>query len=552
MESLAFLHYAVACQAPTPPPQLRSFGAGMRVVSLAVLLCVGETLSEVMLSDRAAAQAQTNAIGTGIVNTRDNVGVRTRSSPNGAIVGGRVEGMRVFLTGRQADAGGLRWAQLTDGTWVATPYIAYENTATLVVQPVFESWNTDVGAGSRAIVRTRLGVGVNTRNRPAGAPVGGRAEGTRVALTGAQADAGGFRWAQLSDGTWAATPYLALERVTTPSPAPPPPPEPQPEPTPPQGVTQRIQFAPGETSAIVSNTVRQGTRDTYLLQAQGNQTLSAQLTSTQNSASFQVVAPDGTTLVEETTNWQGELPADGDYQIIVRSPQGDTNYSLTVSITEPQPPQGITERIQFAPGETSATLSNTVARDVSNTYLLRATLNQTLSVNLTSTQNDAVFRVVAPDGTTLVQETTNWQGTLPASGDYRVIVRSQRGGASYTLNVSITQPEPTPTPTQPSPGTTERIEFPPGEIATTLNGTVEPDTPTTYLLNVQREEFISVTLDAAQDNAVLDIVDPNGTTLEQGVNFWNGTSSMPGDYRIIVRAEQGSANYSLRVSAANL
>jgi hypothetical protein len=323
-------------------------------------------------------------------------------------------------------------------------------------------------------------------------------------------------------------------------------------PPPPQGITERIEFAPGETSATLSNTVRQGTRDTYLLQAQGNQTLSAQLTSTENNASFQVVAPDGTTLVEETTNWQGELPADGDYQIIVRSPQGDANYSLTVSITTPPPPQGITERIQFAPGETSATLSNTVARDVSNTYLLRAALNQTLSVNLTSTQNDAVFRIVAPDGTTLVQETRNWQGTLPASGDYRVIVRSQRGGASYTLNVSITEPEPTPTPTQPSPGTTERIEFPPGEIATTLNGTVEPDTPTTYLLNVQREEFISVTLDAAQDNAVLDIVDPNGTTLEQGVNFWNGTSSIPGDYRIIVRAEQGSANYSLRVSAANL
>jgi len=75
-------------------------------------------------------------------------------------------------------------------------------------------FNTGFGGGgfvpgaTTAVVRTSSGIGVNVRNTPNGAQVGGVDDGTRVSLTGATEFAGGRQWAQLVGGGWVATEFL--------------------------------------------------------------------------------------------------------------------------------------------------------------------------------------------------------------------------------------------------------------------------------------------------------------------------------------------------------
>lgn len=52
-------------------------------------------------------------------------GVRVRDLPNGPVLYKLYSGNRVSLTGRTDSAAGLRWAQLSDGNWVASRYISY-------------------------------------------------------------------------------------------------------------------------------------------------------------------------------------------------------------------------------------------------------------------------------------------------------------------------------------------------------------------------------------------------------------------------------------------
>jgi hypothetical protein len=102
--------------------------------------------------------------------------------------------------------------------------------------------------------------------------------------------------------------------------------------------------------------------------------------------------------------------------------------------------RGTTRRVRFAPGRTTAILKGAVLRADIDRYILGARAGQTMIVHITSVENNAVFSVVrarhaAPlDG---AQETTDWTGELPASGDYIIEVAPTRGNATYTLEVTI-------------------------------------------------------------------------------------------------------------------
>lgn len=98
-----------------------------------------------------------------------------------------------------------------------------------------------------------------------------------------------------------------------------------------------------------------------------------------------------------------------------------------------------TRRIQFPLGSSSAIVANSVVRGTRDIYLLRANPGQIMKVNLSSLENNAVFDLIAPNGTKILQETYIWQGILPGqrSGDYKIIVGGTRGNASYHLEVEI-------------------------------------------------------------------------------------------------------------------
>lgn len=99
--------------------------------------------------------------------------------------------------------------------------------------------------------------------------------------------------------------------------------------------------------------------------------------------------------------------------------------------------QSRTQRIRFLRGSNSTTVQSAVVRGTRDTYLLNARARQTMTVSISSVENNAVFDIVAPNGQNLKQEATSFTGTLPAAGDYKIVVGGTRGNATYRLQVSI-------------------------------------------------------------------------------------------------------------------
>jgi hypothetical protein len=64
-------------------------------------------------------------------------------------------------------------------------------------------------------------------------------------------------------------------------------------------------------------------------------------------------------------------------------------------------------------------------------------------VVITSTEDNAVFRIKDRssryylDGAGEIDDAKNWEGILPSSGEYKIIVGGTRGNAEYTLKVFI-------------------------------------------------------------------------------------------------------------------
>jgi hypothetical protein len=103
---------------------------------------------------------------------------------------------------------------------------------------------------------------------------------------------------------------------------------------------------------------------------------------------------------------------------------------------------GLSKRVRFARGRTTATLKNSVVRGTQDRYTLGARAGQKLTVSITSVERNAVFTIYTPDGGTLEgagegQDASKWAGALPASGDYVIEVGGTRGNATYTLKVTV-------------------------------------------------------------------------------------------------------------------
>ena len=94
----------------------------------------------------------------------------------------------------------------------------------------------------------------------------------------------------------------------------------------------QIQFAPGTNRATVNQSVVRGSRNIYLLRANRGQRMDLQITSLENNAVFDVIAPNGEILTTEATQSSLKLPATGNYEIIVGGTRGNATYKLNVKI----------------------------------------------------------------------------------------------------------------------------------------------------------------------------------------------------------------------------
>ncbi|MEA5572462.1 hypothetical protein [Calothrix sp. UHCC 0171] len=94
----------------------------------------------------------------------------------------------------------------------------------------------------------------------------------------------------------------------------------------------RVKFNPGANSTTIKNSVIRGDRDTYLVGAKSGQQMNMKITSLENNAVFDFIAPDGKTIKTEVTNWSGKLPTNGDYRVVVGGTRGNASYELTLQI----------------------------------------------------------------------------------------------------------------------------------------------------------------------------------------------------------------------------
>ena len=104
---------------------------------------------------------------------------------------------------------------------------------------------------------------------------------------------------------------------------------------------------------------------------------------------------------------------------------------------------GVKQKIRFAKGSSSATVSGTVVRGDRDRYYVGAKKGQTMSVKITSEEDNAVFQIYLPDeekalpGAGDGDDATNWSGELPADAEYVIVVGGTRGNATYKLRVAI-------------------------------------------------------------------------------------------------------------------
>lgn len=117
------------------------------------------------------------------------------------------------------------------------------------------------------------------------------------------------------------------------------------------------------------------------------------------------------------------------------TPVGET-VSVKPTLVSTQP-SSRTRRIKFTRGTSSAIVEDAVVRGTRDIYLLGAKAGQTMTVSITSLENNAVFDIVAPNQKRIKQEATSCSTKLSATGDYRIVVGGTRGNATYKLRVEI-------------------------------------------------------------------------------------------------------------------
>lgn len=221
---------------------------------------------------------------------------------------------------------------------------------------------------------------------------------------------------------------------------------PTPTPVPGPAPTERINFAPGTISATVNGTVTDPIHRKYLVRAQAGQTLKVVLTSVQPTTSFSVVGVSGGQtlkgLGDGGNSWSGVLPQTQDYLIeIVTLEYSSTAYTLYVEVPPATSPVVTPQRINFAPGAISATVSGSTSAIAPARYVLRANGGQQMNVTLAADNTSAYITVIGPSSGNVAAAggiIQNWAGMLPTTGDYIIeVLNPGTGLANFNLTVTI-------------------------------------------------------------------------------------------------------------------
>ena len=208
--------------------------------------------------------------------------------------------------------------------------------------------------------------------------------------------------------------------------------------------------------------------------------------------------------------------------------------------------------ITFAPGVTSTELVGTIAQGTTNPYLVQAQQGQTLTVTLTSPNNDVQLRIGGQDGSVLKRAEAGaptWTGQLPTTQGYLIEAVAVGTVTNYTLQVAYKP--------LASNSTAERIAWTPGTPATERSGPLAAGTITKqYVLNATARQSLTINLTSDSTPLNLTINSPTGmiwtATMNPASNGYavNYPLTLPetGDYSVtLAKADQSPAvNYTLR------
>lgn len=320
---------------------------------------------------------------------------------------------------------------------------------------------------------------------------------------------------------------------------------------------KRINFPAGGTTAFVQGSIASKGIDRYVLRALAGQAMSLGLVTAQGPAILVAFGTDGTVLVPASANattWSGKLPSTQDYTVEIRSTGATAvNYALQVTIPPlaTTGPQSTPRRITFQPGATTATMQGSTATSGMDRFVLRVLSGQTMTVNITSAQNNVILIIYGADGNVLISDhagATTWTGVIPTTQDYFIDTRSVGSNVvPFTLKVTIP-----PLTSVPATAVPKRITFPTGGTSATLQGTLAVNGIDRYVIRANSGQRMTVTVTPVQGTVIFSVSGADGSVLKSsGVAgaTWTGQLPLTQDYYIGINSPTSAAAvYSLMVS----
>ncbi len=227
--------------------------------------------------------------------------------------------------------------------------------------------------------------------------------------------------------------------------------------------------------------------------------------------------------------------------IRVQAAPPPTSVPPPTTVPPPGPPTGV---IQMEPGATEAEVQGQLVANQIATYSVSAQANQNMQLSLSSNSNSARVAVLSPGGFPLPPqrgnpEGTYWQGNLPTTGTY--IVQVLAGNATPTANYSLNVTIPV------------RIQFAPGAISASVQGTTSQGRIVTYLLKANGGQTMKANLTAPPNSAGITIYGlDDGQPLirsQSGATSFEGQLPATQDYVIqVVPFGNARVDYTLDVT----
>ena len=329
-------------------------------------------------------------------------------------------------------------------------------------------------------------------------------------------------------------------------------------PGPPPGGSARINFAPGATSAVVSSALAAGgDGDTWLLRVSAGQVITVQtIANPAGQMNVQLLDGSGGVLASnpDTVGISSAVPFTGDYQINLATASGAPAVAYTLQVIIPAAGGPVTpQRIQFAPGQSSAQVQDSLAAGGDlNSYVVNVAAGQTIQVGVFASPPAATNIYIRNAAGQLISSGTDMSGastTATTAGDYFIDVSNFNAApaVSYTLTVTVPPLNPPPAPT--------RISFGPGQSSAQLDGTLPAGGAATYVIAIAAGQTLITDLnDNPPGNVQIGISDPAGNP----INFGRAPTSLgsaavtTGDYTIALSTTAGPVSYSLVVNVPPL